>query len=260
MELIGIFEELFVMNSTGDDKVHSVTTALVKENWNKDYPGMIKVEMFLGETGKNVTGWVPVMSTYGGQDFGYYSLPEVGSEVVIAFNMGDRNCPIVIGTLWNNKNTLPPETATEKNLIKRFKTKGGCEVVFNDEEKKQKIEITTPAGFGLTIEDEAKSITLHDSAGKNGIIINEEKGIVNIKADKKITLSVGGSDVITLDGTGKTATVKTNNIKLQAAQNLELKGQSDKIEGSMIQIKAQGSMEISSSGMTQVKGSMVKVN
>lgn len=257
---MSMFEELFTLNTAVDDKVHGVTTALVKENWDKDYPGMIKVEMFLGEAGKNVTGWVPVMSMYGGKNFGYYSLPEVGSEVVVAFNMGDRNCPIVIGTLWNNNNTLPPETAAEKNLIKRFKTKGGCEVVFNDEENKQEIKIKTPAGFGITINDEAKSITLQDAAGKNGIVINEKNGIVNIKADKKITLAVGGNDVITLDGTGKSAIVKTNNVKVDAAMNLELKGQSGKIEASMVKISAQGSMEISSSGITQVKGSMVKIN
>lgn len=257
---MSMFEELFTQNAAVDDRVYSITTALVKENWNKDYPGMVKVEMFLGETGKNVTGWVPVMSIYGGADFGYYSLPEVGAEVVVAFNMGDRNCPIVIGTLWNNKNTLPAETAVEKNLIKRFKTKGGCEVVFNDEENKQKVEIKTPGGFGITVEDETKSITLHDAQGKNGIVINEKDGLVNIKADKKITLSVGGSDVITLDGTGKSATIKTNNVKVEAAQNLELKGQNDKIEGSVVKVNAQGTMEISSSGMTQVKGSMVKIN
>lgn len=257
---MSMIEELLVMNTVAEDRVFSVTTAVVKENWDKEHAGMIKVEMFMGETGKNITGWVPVMSMYGGKDFGYYSLPEVGSEVVVAFNMGDRNCPIVIGTLWNNENTLPPDTATEKNLVKRFKTKGGCEVVFNDEENKQKIEVNTPGGFGLTIEDEAKSITLHDSAGKNAITINEKDGAINIKADKKIILSVGGSDVMTLDGSGKSATIKTNNVKLEAAQNLQFKGQSSKLEGSMIKINAQGSMEISASGMTQVKGSMVKIN
>lgn len=258
---MSMFGDLLTLNTAaGEEKVSSVTTALVKENWNQDFPGMVKVEMFLGETGKNVTGWVPVMSMYAGKDFGYYSLPEIGSEVVVAFNMGDRNCPIVIGTLWNDTNTLPTETAADKNLVKRFKTKGGCEVVFNDEENKQKIEIKTAGGFGITIEDEAKSITLHDSSGNNGMTIDETNGIVVIKADKKITLSVGGSDIITLDGSGQSATVKTNNIKLEAAQNLELKGQNDKLEGSMIKVDAQGSLEISSSGMTQVKGSMVKIN
>lgn len=255
-----MFEELLLMNKTGEDRVFSVTTALVKENWDKDYPGMIKVEMFLGEAGKNVTGWVPVMSVYGGKDFGYYALPEVGAEVVVAFNMGDRNCPIVIGTLWNNDNTLPPETANEKNLVKRFKTKGGCELIFNDEDEKQKIEVKTPGGFGLSIEDEAKTITLHDSAGKNAIVINEKDGTLNIKADKKITFSVGGSDIMTLDGSGKSATVKTNNINLEAVQALQLKGQNAKLEGSMIKIDAQGSLEASSGGMTQLKGSMVKIN
>lgn len=257
---MSMFDEFLTINAANEDRVFSVTTALVKENWNKDFPGMVKVEMFLGEAGKNVTGWVPVMSMYAGKSFGYYSLPEVGSEVVVAFNMGDRNCPIVIGTLWNDNNALPPETAAEKNLVKRFKTKGGCEVVFNDEDNKQKIEVKTPGGFGFTIEDEAKSITIHDSEGKNGITIDEKNGIVAIKADKKITLSVGGDSVVTLDGGGKSATIKTNNIKLEAAQSLGLKGQNGTLEGSMIKVNAQSSLEISSSGMTQVKGSMVEIN
>lgn len=258
---MSMIEELLVMNTVAEDRVFSVTTAVVKENWDKEHPGMVKVEMFMGETGKNITGWVPVMSMYGGKNFGYYSLPEVESEVVVAFNMGDRNCPIVIGTLWNNENTLPPDTAVEKNLVKRFKTKGGCEVVFNDEDKKQKIEVKTPGGFGLSIEDEAQSITLHDAKGENALTINEKDGTVSIKADKKITLSVGGSDVITIDGSAKSATIKTNNITLEAAQNLQLKGQSSsKMEGATVKINAQGTMEISASGMTQVKGSMVKIN
>lgn len=254
------FEEFLTLSMPGEEKVFSVTTAVVKENWHKDYPGMVKVELFMGEAGKNVTGWVPVMSPYGGKGYGFYSLPEVGAEVVVAFNMGDRNCPIVLGTLWNTNNTLPPETAVQKNNVKRFKTKGGCEVVFDDEEKKQKIDVKTPGGFGITIEDQKKSITIHDASGKNGIVIDEQKGVVTIKADKQVKISVGGSDVITLDGTGKSATVKTNSIKLDAAQGLEMKGPNTKLEGSMIKINAQGNLEISSSGMTQVKGSMVKIN
>lgn len=257
---MSMLEEMIVINTSSDDRIFSVTTALVKENWNKDFPGMVKVEMFLGETGKNVTGWVPVMSPYAGKGYGHYTLPEVGSEVVVAFNMGDRNCPIVIGSLWNDKNALPAETAADKNFVKRFKTKGGCEVIFNDEDKKQKIEVKTPGGFGITIEDEKKTIKIHDKSGKNGITINEEKGTVAITADKKLTFGVGGSDVITLDGSGKSATIKTNTVKIDAAQSFEAKGQSTKIEGATIKVNAQGTLDIASSGMTNVKGSMVKIN
>lgn len=255
---MSLLEEFIVTTSASEDKIFSVTTATVKENWNEEYPGMVRVEMFLGESGKNWTGWIPVMSMYAGNSHGYYALPEVESEVVVAFNMGDRNCPIVIGSLWSDKNALPADTAAKDNLVKRFKTKGGCEIIFSDEDSKQNIEIKTPGGFGITIDDENKKVELHDSSGKNGLLIDEKNGAVAIKADKKVTLSVGGSDVITLDA--QSAAVKSQSVKLEADQNLSLKGMNDTIEGSQVKVSANGTMEVSASGMTQIKGSMVKIN
>lgn len=242
------------------DKVNSITTGIVKENWDKDHPGMIKVELFLGEQGKNVTGWVPIATPYGGKAHGLYMLPEVGSEVVVGFNMGDRNCPIVIGCLWNHVNTLPPDTANKKNSIKRFKTKGGCEVVFEEEEKKEKIKISTPGELSIQLDDEKKAITVIDKDGKNGITIDCGKGAVTVLADKKMEFSVGGEIMMSLDGGSKTTTLKSNNIKLQAKQGLELKGQSLKAEGSMTELKGKSTLKIESSAIAEIKGAMVKIN
>lgn len=129
---MGVFDDLLETAGTRNFPFSNpgIVMGTVKENWNQDFPGKVKVELLLGEEGKSVTGWVPVAMPYCGNGYGYYSLPEIGCEVVVAFHMGDRNCPVVIGSLWNNKNKLPADTADDKNTVKRFKTKGGCEVVF----------------------------------------------------------------------------------------------------------------------------------
>ncbi len=254
----GILEAAWTIN--GAPLSYGVTTGTVKENWSKDFPGKVRVELILGEEGKNVTGWVPVAMPYCGNGYGYYSLPEIGTEVVVAFHMGDRNCPIVVGSLWNNKNKLPKETATEKNTVKRFKTKGGCEVFFQDEDGKAGVVVRTPAGFQLSIDDEKKQVVLSDKDGENGMTIDAGKGELTMKAKNKLHLSAGGKDLILANGQSGQVEIKSNNIQVEAAQALKLKGQNATLEGSMMNVKAQGSLKAESSAMLELKGAMVKIN
>lgn len=259
---MGMFDDLLETAGTAAPSfsVQGIAIGTVKENWNQDIPGTVRVELPLGEEGKNVTGWIPVAVPYCGNDYGYYSLPEIGCEVVVAFHMGDRNCPVVIGSLWNNKNKLPAETALEKNTVKRFKTKGGCEVVFHDEEKKTGISVKTPGEFQIVIDDEKKTVVISDGKGENGIALNSEKGELTLSAKNKIHLSVGGEDLILADGQGKAVQIKSNQVKIEAGQALNLKGQNTALEGSMVNLKAQGSLKAEASGILEVKGALVKIN
>ena len=253
-------EPVHVWGDAADEKMCSITTGLVKNNWDEKHPGMIKAEYFLGTQGKNVTGWIPVASPYASDGCGMYLLPEIGSEVVIAFNMGDRNCPVAIGCLWNKKNALPKETADEHNKIKRFRTKGGCEVIFGDEKGKESIEVHTPVGLKLCIEDEKKTISIEDKEKKNGIVIQAEKGIVKLSADKKMILEAGGKEMFVLDGSAGNISIKGNDIKEEASKSLVLKGQNVKLEGTQMDIKGNSQLNMQSGGMAQIKGSMVKIN
>lgn len=207
-----------------------------------------------------MTGWIPVASVYAFNGCGMYFLPEIGSEVVIAFNMGDRNCPVVLGCLWNTKNALPAETAVEKNIVKRLKTKGGCEVIFRDEQDKESIEIHTPAGLKLRLDDEKNTISIEDKERKNGICMETEKGNVKFFADKKMTFEIGGKAMITLDGSKGSVTVKGDDIKEEASKSYAAKGQNIKLEGTQMALKGNSQLNVQSGGIAQIKGSMVKIN
>ena len=257
---MGLFEDMMVSHAKNGGFINGVLTGTVKENYNKDYPGMVKVELFLGEDGKNVTGWLPVMMPYAGAGFGFYALPEVGSEVVVAFNMGDRNRPVVIGGIWSDKNKLPQGSATEKNTTKQFITKGGNEIVVDDTENKEKITVKTKNGMSIALDDEKKTLILHDKDKKNSFEIDSTKGNVTITADKKLELKVGGSDAVVIDGTGKKVTIKSATVAVNADKDLQAKAQELQLSGTVAKVEGKSSLELSSSGSTQLKGSIVKIN
>jgi uncharacterized protein involved in type VI secretion and phage assembly len=169
----------------------------------------------------NETDWVRVSTFMAGSDMGSFFLPNVGDEVLVAFEQGNLNCPYVIGALWNGK-AKPPETNSDgKNNIRKIKSKSGHEVIFNDEEKKEKIEIHTKAGH---------KIILDDTSGKEKVEISDKDGNNSLLIDSA-----------------------TNSIALSSQMKLSIKAQT-------IEIEAGGMMTIKSSGTLTIQGSLVKIN
>ena len=274
---MGLFDEMLEGQReyfTRDRSAQGVMLGIVKENWNKDYPGMVKVEIITGEKGENLTDWVPVMVPYGGAEYGAYSLPEVGAEVVLAFLTNQVSSPIVIGCLWNKDIPIPKETADEKNTVKTFITKGGNRIRISDEKGKEKIEIHTTGKLNFVMEDESKTIVMSDEEGKNKVTVNGADGLVELTAEKKMALKVGGNEMLLLEAGGNSAAVKAGQINVEASQSLKMKGQSTtlegntlsvtgqsaKMEGNMLTLSGKGTLKAESSGITEVKGSMVKIN
>ncbi len=258
---MGLFDEIrSAAGNSSQNTVGGIVTGIVKENWNSDHPGKVRVELFFGQSGMNVTGWIPVMTPYAGKDFGYYSLPEVGTEVVVAFTMGDRNSPVVIGSLWSSANPLPKNTADKDNTIKRFLTKGGNEISVCEVKDKEKIEIKTAKKTGILIDEENGKITVHDGDNKNQFVIDSKGGTVTIQADKKIIFKAGNQDMLVLDGSGKKVTVDSGSVDIKAQNAVNIKGQNITVDGTALALKGKSSLNAESSGTAILKGTMVKIN
>lgn len=275
---MGLFDEMLETDETedgGQANIYGVAIGVVKENWDKDHPGMIKAEISLGSSGKNLTDWIPVAVPYAGKEFGTYFLPEIGSQVLLAFHMGDINCPIVIGSLWNQTDVVPPETANEKNTVKKIKTKGGNVITISEESGKEKISILSKGELKAELDDENQKIILQDKEGKNAISIDSKNGTMNFKSEKKAVFNINGQPMLTLDGEGKVVKIKAGKIEIEADQSLTMKGQTAGLDGNSLKIqgqqleltakasmaiKANASLKAESSGMTEIKGSMLKLN
>lgn len=231
--------------------------AVVKENWNAEKPGKVLVEFLTGEEGKNSTKWLPVLSPYCGAGYGLYAHPEIGTEVVVGSLAGDVNSLIVIGSMWNQADQIPDETAGEENIIKKFRTKGNHEIIFDDGEDSGQIKIHTNKNLLIELKDKEKRISISDENGKNGMVIDGENESIKLFAGKKLTLSVDGTDAFVIDG--KKLTINGDKLTEKAGQSFQIQAQKLEIKGDITELKS-SSMKINSSGMAEIKGSLVKIN
>jgi uncharacterized protein involved in type VI secretion and phage assembly len=236
-----------------------LTLGTVKENYDKDHPGMVRITLpdFAKDGGE--TAWLPVASSYAGKDYGAYILPEKDDQVIVGFLNGDPQSGIVLGSLWNLKNTLPAETATEKNDVRAFVTKGGHAISVKDGEEGG-INVKTKSGHTIVIDEKAKKITVATNGGKQKIELNEEDGAIIVEADKKISLKAKD---IALDGK---LTAKGQAISIASDGNLDIKGKQIKIDGSAAKMNSQSTeitgamVKVEGSGILTLKGSMTKIN
>ena len=260
MEHDFLLDALLPDSSGGNSTIPGVTTGRVTKNWDKDHPGMVQVEISLGKDRVNVTRWVRVMQPYAAKESGNYFLPEVDSEVLIAFNMGNVDMPYVIGCLWNSKIPVPKQTADKDNSVKRIRTLGGNEIVFNDKKDKQTITVSTPKELQIIIDDGKDTISVKDKKGENIFTLNAQKGEITIKAKSKITLDAGGKAQIVLDGKAGKASVKATDVAVEAQKAVNIKSQQRSDSSTQYEVKANGMAKIQSSGMLQLKGSITKIN
>ncbi|MCM1106286.1 MAG: phage baseplate assembly protein V [Blautia sp.] len=272
---MSLYEELRHGSETeASGRIQGILLGEVTDNWDSAHPGMVKVQLLLGTEQQNELDWVPVASPYAGNGYGAYLLPEIGAQVIVAFYMGHPESPYVIGCLWNRKNVLPEETARENNTVKRLLTKGGNSIEISDEEGKEKLTVRTRAGSKLELDDENQKLLFMDGEGKNSIAIDAGEGTVCLKAEKKLVLAAGDKEMAVLDGEEKKLSLAADNIRAEAGQKLELKGQNTSLEGSSTEIRGQNikaqaqaslalkgtaSFKAESSGMFEAKGQVMKL-
>ena len=183
------------------------------------------------QAGLEVKVWARLSSFDAGNDRGALFRPEVGDEVVLGFVNADPRDAILLGMLHSNAHPAPFEAATSAaNNFKGIRTKNGLELLFDDEA--QAITLQTPNGNALTIHETDNSITLKDSH------------------NNKLTLNEAG---ITLDS--------GQDILLKAAGDVIIEGINVEATASAaITAKGNASAELSASGTTTVKGSLVQIN
>ena len=84
-----------------------------------DKYGRIKVQFHWDREGKNDANsscWVRVAQIWAGNRWGAFFWPRIGHEVVVAFEEGDPDQPVVIGSLYNGLN-LPPLLLPQTNMF-----------------------------------------------------------------------------------------------------------------------------------------------
>lgn len=228
--------------------------ALAKVTSIKDPKDLGRVKCAYISADKNLgeTGWIHCMTPFGGKECGFFFHPNVEDIVVLAYEDGDIHRPFVLGSLWVSKSKPPLAVKGGKNQQYRLSTPNKSFLEFGDEDKKEKITLSTPKGREVLLDDEKKLISVTD--GKNKLTMKEDGGTVELTCDKKLVIKVGSGVTITCDGTSGAVEIKTNKeITLSSAQIKAKASGTAQIEGS-------GSVTVKSSGSMTIKGSMTSIN
>ena len=160
------------------------------------------------------TRWARVASPGGGPSRGLELLPEVNDEVLVGFEFGDMQRPVVLGGLWNSKDALPEAAAVADGKVKKR---------------------TWKSRLGHTIEmtDDDSAPTLIITHSGKSTKIELTKDALNITTDKALT--VKGKDV-TVQATGD-LTLKGQKVEVNASAGMTLKAGADMtIKGTQIKL------------------------
>ncbi|MDQ1909558.1 phage baseplate assembly protein V [Paenibacillus sp. GD4] len=232
-----------VPNEIRMPRIEGVMVGIVTNNKDPENLARVKLKLPLRE-GETETDWVRIATLMAGNERGSLFIPEVGDEVLVAFHLGEVRQPYVIGTLWSSK-LKPAPGKNEKNDVRKFKSRAGHELIFDDNDSDGKVTLKTNKGQIVEMMDKDSSIKIADSSGNQSVLI--KGGSAN-----EITISAGTSKIM-MNAKGDIQIESTKEIKVKSTQlNLEA--------SATMELKAGASINMKSDGIINIKGSMVKIN
>src|SRR6187551_656883 len=99
----------------------------------------------LSEPGHLSETWARLATLFAGNDRGSWFIPEADDEVVVAFEHGDLRYPIVVGSLWNDKDRPPasvdPAGTNERKVIR---SREGLQISLVDQKDHAYLVLETP--------------------------------------------------------------------------------------------------------------------
>jgi len=129
-----------------------------------DKYGRIKVQFHWdrdGEKDENTTCFIRVSQSMSGQSWGMFHIPRIGQEVVVQFEEGNPDRPIVTGMLYHETKKHPfefPANMTQHGM-KSNSTKGGGgfhELVFEDKKEAEFVRLQSERDYKETIKNNAE--------------------------------------------------------------------------------------------------------
>ena len=276
MAIFDIFEEVsektVTKTDTGDTRIFGVVVGEVVKNYSDSYPGRVCVKVHTRDEEANVLQWARVAMLSSGKEWGHYFLPEIGDQVLVAFEEGIIDRPYVIGCLQKANDKFLTKSAHENNQHKRIVTRHGSSIEFEDiaddrggdgDGTKDKIYIYTPdKAHSVTMDNEKKLIEIMDKDKNAQIQMKTENGEILIKAAKKITIKAGDNITVTLNGSSDSGKVtiscadfvidSSGKVEISATQKMAMKGAS-------VTAESQGLLKMNANGAVQVQGTPIKI-
>lgn len=273
-DIIGeISQKQATKTDTGDTRVLGVMVGIVAKNYDKDMPGRVCVTIPTRDDKANELQWARQAQLSSGEKWGHYFLPEVGDQVLLAFEGGHIEKPYIIGCVPKDGNKFLTSAVDADNQFKRIVTKNGSGIFFEDIKvepaaasktepgEKDKIMLVTAGGaHKVSIDNENDTILITDKNKENYVEMKTAEGTMNIKIKNNITIKVGDNITVTLNASSGEVKIKADGVTIDASKNIKLATSGNlSVEGAQIKNKATSSYNVESNGMTTISGSPMKL-
>lgn len=248
----------------GDIQIPGVVLGIVTENYHKDMPGRVCVRIPVHDEDANILKWVKVARPYSGKEGTCFFHPEKDDQVLVAFEHGNIELPYVIASLPRDGDAVVGAASDEQNQVKEIVVKNGSRILFTDHKdggEKDNIQIKTAGDLcQMVFDNEKKSILISDKDKNCVLEMKLDKGEMHVTASKKLTVKVGDSIKINLNGSNGTISVEADKISLKASRSLELSTDGTaKLSGQQTSVSASSMLKASSDGMVSIAGSPIKL-
>jgi len=204
------------MNAVG------VVEGIVLDNKDPEGIGRILVQ-YVWLPNETQTAWARMSTPMAGKNMGWVIYPEPDDEVLLDFVNGDVNEPVILGSLFNGKDTPPFDNADGKNNIRTLVSRSGHVIEIDDTDGSEKITVTdTSGGLIVCMDTAAETITLTSSKD------------IKFKADADFVVEADNIEM----KAGSKATLKAGSgLEASAGSKLEVKaGASIKVQGAKIDL------------------------
>ena len=213
---------------------------------NIDLLGLGRILAYVPAVQGALFNWALPCAPYAGLEVGFWTMPQIGSNVWIEFEGGSPDHPIWAGCFWEEGEAafvqaLSPE---DPAMIKALRT-DFCTLIFNDtpEVGGMIFNLIDPA-VAVPITVLANSAGIEIQCGVSNILINPEEGI---------TLTVGPS-VIAMTEAGIEINGVALNATAEGAASIEAGGELNLSGGGNVSIEGAGAVEMTGGGDVAVTG------
>ena len=259
---------------TGRPKINSLQSAVVigpdGEEINTDQFGRIQV-MFPWDREGAGTAWARVSQVWAGNHWGSMFLPRIGQEVLVDFEEGSPDHPVIVGRVYNATN-MPPFPLPDKQNISGFRSEstklGGTHdanvLTFDDTIGSEVFYMRAQKDRGAYVENNDMLNVRND---QNSIIHNDRTVVVE-QGDESIYIQQGNRAVAISQG-NDSLTISMGSQTTQAMRSITLKvGQSSivlnqtgvTIKGLKVQIEGMTQAQVKGDAALVLQGGLVTIN
>ena len=240
------------------ERFYGIYPAVVSDIKDPKHQGRVKLTLpWLSSN--YVTDWSRIMQLGAGENVGLQFMPRPKDEVIVAFENGQLDSPVVLGGVFGKASGKITNNKMVENgvpVITALTTKAGHQLIFDDSADSSSVTLQTTNGDSCSIHMDAKKGITITTKGERDVTIKSASSVhvttekdANIKA-KDVTVDAAAS--VKVQGKSKVE-VKAPNVNVSADSALKLKG-------TKVSVDASANLSLKANGTVTVKGAVVKLN